>query len=151
MGLEIIKKVIEVLSRYHIYFVVGIVNTIVAVTLREITGIFLDGYDFGYTISIVISYVAALALCFYLHDRFTFANQHKPKARHSERKITSFIATYFLGMGLTVVFSLGFRQIFQVYNMALVNLHDTMAFVVAALLTSVVTYLINKLFVFKET
>jgi putative flippase GtrA len=141
------RKFLNVFSRYPVYFVVGGFVTLVSIVLRDMIGRFLQGSDGGYVMSVAIVYAVGLILSYFLQSRFTFQTQKK-KTRSFKYKFTYYTLVQLVGMGVTIVSSLLIRYLLFPLTI-LAQFRDTIAFVIASLIASVVTYGVSKIYIFK--
>jgi len=94
---------------------------------------------FAYTVGILVSFI--------LHSYFTFPKSIK--LRKSKSKIIIFFyANQSFGMGLTILLSLLIRRGLSPINI-FTKFDTTIAFSMAAILTSIATYIINKKKIFR--
>ncbi|WP_287128050.1 GtrA family protein [Candidatus Cyanaurora vandensis] len=135
-------------ASYPSYFLVGICSATVSITTRELVGRLVgDRATAGYVFSMLVAYGLGTGTSYLLNRRYTFGGKMKsgPALR---REQFLFGATALTGMGVTVVLSLGLREILRSFPYPAA--HNTLAFALAALTTSVFTYLFNKFFTFKD-
>lgn len=142
----IIKKK-HLFSSYPTYFTVGLFNTIFTIGLREIIEVYIDSEELlGYIISIVFAYTVGILVSFALHSYLTFAKSRKYSKKFLKRFVY-FYGNQSLGMVLTIGLSLLIRETLELTQIS-TKFENTIAFSMAAILTSIVTYVINKLFIF---
>jgi putative flippase GtrA len=141
------RKFLNVFSRYPTYFIVGGGVTLVVVILRDIIGRFLNKSAWEYVLSIIAVYTIGIILSYVFQSRFTFTDQHKQK-RSFKYKFTSYTLVQLVGMGVTIGFSLVFRWLLFPITV-LSQVRDTIAFILASLIASVVTYTVSKMHIFK--
>ncbi|NMF60557.1 GtrA family protein [Pseudanabaena yagii] len=142
------SKFFNIFSRYPIYFIVGGFVTLVTIVLRDFIGRFLYGSAWEYVMSIAIVYVVGTILSYFLQSRFTFKD-NKKKTRSFKYKFSYYTVVQLLGMGVTIVFSLLIRYLLFPITI-LAQFRDTIAFIIASLIASIVTYGISKVYIFKE-
>jgi putative flippase GtrA len=134
----------KLLDRYPAYFMVGTFAAAVTIGLREIVGRILgDDQPIGYGISMVVGYSIGIMISYTLQRRFTFT-----QARNNTSEQLKFIGTALFGMALTIALAYGLQLGLQ-FVPFFPQFHKTLAFTGGALLTSFVTYFINKKFTFK--
>lgn len=142
------RKFINIFSRYPIYFIVGGFVTLVTIVLRDAIGRFLQGSAWEYIISIAIVYTVGIVLSYFLQSHFTFKT-NKNNSRSFKYKFTYYTIVQLVGMGVTIVFSLLIRYL--LFPLTIVSqFRDTVAFIIASLAASIVTYGVSKIFIFKE-
>lgn len=136
-------NIIKIFSRYPIYFLVGGGVTLFIVFLRGIIGLIInDQSDAKYIASIIIAYLIGIVISFFAHKSITF----KSKNKISITETSKFVLTHLFGMVGTLFISIKLRQIFD--DLIPIDLSKTIAFAVAALIISVITYIIKKYLVF---
>jgi putative flippase GtrA len=136
------------LAQYRRFFLVGTVVGLLAIALRELIAAALPAdTPLFYSISVIVVYVFGILLSYVLQHRFTF----KVDLGTSDwRRLTSFIAVALIGalttwlLSLIFRYELGFDRIFGL-------LSGSIAFGVAALSSSVLTYALNALVVFRRS
>ena len=133
--------------QYRRFFLVGTVVGLLAIALRELIAAALPAdTPLFYSISVIVVYVFGIVLSYVLQHRFTFKVS---LGNSSWRRLGSFIAVALLGalttwlLSLVFRYELGFDRIFG-------QLSGSMAFAVAAVTSSVLTYTLNALFVFRR-
>lgn len=141
------SKLINVFSRYPTYFIVGGCVTLIVVILRDIIGRLLNKSAWEYVLSIIAVYTIGIILSYVCQSRFTFTTQQKHK-RSFKYKFTSYTIVQLVGMGVTITFSLLFRWLLFPFTI-LAGVRDTIAFIIASLIASVVTYTVSKMHIFK--
>ena len=141
------RKFLNIFSRYPVYFVVGGFVTLVSIVLRDVIGRFLEGSTGEYVMSVAIVYVIGLGLSYFLQSRFTFQSQKK-QTRSFKYKFTYYTLVQLVGMGVTIASSLLIRYLLFPFTI-LAPFRDTIAFVIASLIASVVTYGFSKIYIFK--
>jgi putative flippase GtrA len=141
------RKIRNIFSRYPTYFIVGGGVTLVVVILRDIVGRFLNKSAWEYVLSIIAVYTIGIILSYVFQSRFTFASQQK-QPRSFKYKFTSYTIAQLVGMGVTIGFSLLFRWLLLPITI-LAQVRDTIAFIMASLIASVVTYTVSKMHIFK--
>jgi len=133
--------------QYRRFFLVGTVVGLLAIALRELIAAALPAdTPLFYSISVIVVYVFGIVLSYVLQHRFTF----KVSLGNSNwRRLASFIAVALIGalttwlLSLVFRYELGFDRIFG-------HLSGSMAFAVAAVTSSVLTYTLNALLVFRR-
>ena len=142
------RKFINIFSRYPIYFIVGGFVTLVTIVLRDAISRFLQGSAWEYMISIAIVYTVGIVLSYFLQSRFTFKTNIN-NSRSFKSKFTYYTMVQLVGMGVTIVFSLLIRYL--LFPLTIISqFRDTIAFIIASLIASIVTYGVSKIFIFKE-
>jgi putative flippase GtrA len=146
-------KLLKVFHKYPTYFVVGSFVTFITIILRDIIGRFFSPYSFGYVLSIVAVYPVGIGLSYILQSRLTFQVK-KYNSRENASRFFLFIATHLLGLILTIFLSIIFRYLMQLSypNISLLKIisRDSFAYIIAVLITSIMTYIINKKVTFKK-
>jgi putative flippase GtrA len=126
---------------------VGGCVTLFVIILRDIISRFLKQSAGEYVLSITAVYTVGIILSYIFQSRFTF----KPKKKYTRSFKYRFIyytGVQLAGMGVTIVFSLLFRWLLLPVSI-LAAFRDTIAFAIASLAASVVTYTTSKLHIFK--
>ena len=142
------RKFINIFSRYPIYFIVGSFVTLVTIILRDVVGRFLHGSAWEYIISIAIVYTVGIVLSYFLQSHFTFKT-NKNHSHSFKYKFSYYTMVQLVGMGVTIVSSLLIRYL--LFSLTTVSqFRDTIAFVIASLIASIVTYGVSKIYIFKE-
>ncbi len=149
-------KLFEALGNYPVYFLVGSFSAAVSISTREVVGHSIgDQATAGYMISMVVAYALGIVVSYTLNRRFTFKPKTTGQAQRREQFL--FVATALLGMGITIGLSLSLRHLLEFLpflpdwpNTRFEHYRNTLAFAIAALTTSVVTYTLNKRFTFHE-
>jgi putative flippase GtrA len=142
------RKLIDLFGKYPSYFIVGGFVTAVVIILRHMLGEFLQRSPEEFVISIVAVYSVGIILSYILQSRFTFQTQ-KTQTRSFKYKFVSYVAVQLAGMGVTIAFSLLIRYLLLPSPIP-IKLRDTIAFIIASLIASVVTYTVSKIHIFKE-
>ncbi|WP_218081007.1 GtrA family protein [Anthocerotibacter panamensis] len=141
------RKRLAPFANYPTYFVVGTSIALFTIGVRQVLGWCLgDSHALGYILSMVVAYSLGIILSYIFQRRFTFT---KRRGRTPGLERVLYVGTALLGMLLTVVFSLGLHSFLALVPI-LPEVHNNLAFAVAALATSVITYLINKFITFTE-
>jgi putative flippase GtrA len=126
------RKLTNLLGKYPTYFIVGGFVTSVVIILRHIIGGFLQRSPEGFVISIVAVYAVGIILSYILQSRFTFQTQ-KTQTRSFKYKFLAYVTVQLL---LPWPISIKFQ--------------DTIAFIIASFITSVATYTVSKMHIFKQ-
>lgn len=135
------------LGQYGLYVLVGVAVGLVTVVLREIFSRTLTGDSaLGYSVSVVSAYGVGILLSFFLQRRVTFA-QGPTDARAGDLALFGMVAI--AGAVLTWTLAMVFRYALQFDHWFGVH-GATAAFVLAAILASVLTYSINATVVFRH-
>ncbi len=141
------RKLTNLFGKYPTYFIVGGFVTAVTIILRHMIGGFLQRSPEEFAISIVAVYTVGIILSYFLQSRFTFQTQ-KTQTRSFKYKFLSYVAVQLAGMGVTIALSLLIRYLLLPVAIP-IKLVDTIAFVIASLIASVVTYTASKIHIFK--
>jgi len=130
------------------YFLAGLGSAAVSISVRELVGRGVgDQQTQGYVFSIFVAYLLGTLTSYILNRRFTFTEKAKTiLALRRERFWFAMVAL--AGMGLTTVLAVGLRWILD-WSPLFPVFHSTLAFIVAALITSVFTFLFNQFFTFR--
>jgi putative flippase GtrA len=142
------RKLIDLFGKYPTYFIVGSFVTAVTVILRHTIGEFLQRSAEEFAISIVAVSAIGIVLSYILQSRFTFQTQ-KTQTRSFRYKFVSYVAVQLAGMGVTIAFSLLIRYLLLPSPIP-IKLRDTIAFIIASLIASAITYTVSKIHIFKE-
>ncbi|NJL43133.1 MAG: GtrA family protein [Pseudanabaena sp. SU_2_4] len=142
------RKLIDLFGKYPIYFLVGGFVTAVTIILFDIIGRLLQRSAKELMISIVAVYTVGIVLSYILQSRFTFQTQ-KTQTRSFKYKFLSYVAVQLAGMGVTIALILPIRYLLFALPTLPVS-RDTIAFAIASLIASVVTYTVSKMHIFKE-
>jgi len=138
-------KLPNALDRYPSYFVIGSSIAAATIGLREVLGrAWGEQNPIVFNLSMVTAYGAGIIVSYVLQRRFTF----KKLAQNPWLERVKYLGTALLGMGLTIIFANGIKWGLDFIPL-LIELHRTLAFGSAALLTSFVTYFVNKRFTFR--
>jgi len=129
------------LSTYPLYFAVGSLCAGVTLTVRAGIGHLVGDLLPGYILSMVAAYGVGTVLSYTLNRRFTF--QHKGRIA---RQFLTFVGVSLLGMGISILASLVIREGLA---LAQIPFRENIAFAIALLATSVVTYTINRAITFR--
>lgn len=135
--------------RYCRYFVIGAIVGVLAVLARE--GIMLlvaNDTPAYYAASVVIVYVGGVLASYYGHRRVTFGDI--VHSRSTADALGRFTVIAVFGLVMTTLLSLFFRYAIPMTGIA-ETYKPTLAFVLAALITSVATFLLNAVFTFAGT
>ncbi|WP_019498617.1 GtrA family protein [Pseudanabaena sp. PCC 6802] len=141
------RKFTNIFSRYPTYFIVGCCVTLVTIILRDIIGRFFKESVWEFVLSIIIVYLIGIPLSYVCQSRFTFTN-HQKQSRSFKYKFTSYTIVYLVGMGSAILLSLLFDRLLFPLPI-LPRVRQTIAFIIASLITSVVTYTVSKMHIFK--
>lgn len=133
------------LFSYLRYAALGTVVGITVVLLREVLALFLPDQPIWYVFGIMVVYVVGIALSFQLQRRYTFS-----RGGHESLVIafTQFGMVSIVGAVLVGMLSFGIRYGLDLDRIT-GSFAPTIAFVVAALLASVATFLLNARWVFR--
>jgi putative flippase GtrA len=133
------------LAQYARFLIVGAFVGIVTIGCRELIGDLLSADTRGnYSVSIVFAYAVGISLSFLLNHRFTFGQAGN---RRSWRKFLRFTVIAFVGLAST--WALSFLLRYGAHLDALLGpMARLAAFATATLLSSLLTYPLNSLFVF---
>lgn len=142
------RKFFNVFSKYPAYFIVGGFVTLITIVIRDLIGKFLYRSELEYILSIVIVYSFGIVLSYFLQSRFTFKTQAK-QIRSFKYKFSSYTVIQIVGMGVTIGSSLLFRHLLS-STTVIAQFRDTIAFIIASLIASVVTYTVSRMHIFKE-
>jgi putative flippase GtrA len=133
------------LEQYGRFFIVGTIVGLLAIALRELIAAVLPAdTPKYYSISIIAVYVFGILLSYVLQHRITFRESIEES---TWRRLTSFIAVALIGalttwlLSLSLRYGVGFDNIFG-------RLSGSLAFAIAAVSSSVLTYVLNALIVF---
>jgi putative flippase GtrA len=135
------------LSEYGRFVVVGAVVGLLAIALRELIAVTLPAdTPTYYSISVIAVYVFGIVLSYVLQHRITF---RVSLGESNWRVLISFVGVALIGalatwlLALLLRYGLAFDRIFG-------RLSGSLAFAVAAVSASTVTYALNALFVFRR-
>ncbi|WP_426417214.1 GtrA family protein [Aestuariirhabdus sp. LZHN29] len=136
------------LPRFARYLIVGSVVGISAVLFRELLALLMPAQHTGYYLfTVVVTYAVAIVASYLLQRLFTFNYEVIDSHR---RVFVSYIVVALIGGSVTSMLSVGVRALLLDVG-PLAHFADTLAFIVGALGASVVTYLLNLLWVFRRT
>jgi putative flippase GtrA len=128
-------------------FVGGFVG-VVTVACREVIGHILHAdTPRAYSLSVVVAYAVGLVLSFLINHRFTY---NRSAAQRNWRKFAQFVVVALIGMLITWALSLALRYGLQL-DALIGPVAKPVAFAIAALLSSTLTYPLNSWFVFGES
>jgi putative flippase GtrA len=142
------RKLIDLFGKYPTYFIVGGFVTAVTIILFDIIGRLLQRSAKELMISIVAVYTVGIVLSYILQSRFTFQTQ-KTQTRSFKYKFLSYVAVQLAGMGVTISLILPIRYLLFTLPTLPIS-RDTIAFAIASLIASIVTYTVSKMHIFKE-
>jgi len=130
------------------YFLAGLGSAAVSISVRELVGRGVgDAQTQGYVLSIFVAYVLGTVTSYVLNRRFTFTEKANSLLAVRRERFW-FAMTALAGMGLTTVLAVGLRWVLDLSPL-FPALHSTLAFIIAALITSVFTFLFNQFFTFR--
>jgi putative flippase GtrA len=135
------------IAQYVRFLVVGASVGLITVGFREVIGRLL-GVDtaFHYSVSVIVAYALGVVLSFLINQRVTF---EAISGSHQWRMFFRFIAIALLGLVMTWLLSIAVR-----YGIRLDDLTGRFAaalsFGTAAFLSSLITYPLNALLVFRK-
>jgi putative flippase GtrA len=141
------RKFLNIFSRYPTYFIVGGGVTLVVVILRDIIGRLFKQSAWEFVLSIIIVYPFGVILSYICQSRFTFTNQ-RMRLRSFKYEFTTYTIVQLVGMGTAIVFSLLFDWLLSPLPIS-PKIRNTIAFIIASLIASVVTYTVSKMHIFK--
>ncbi|MGA9382917.1 MAG: GtrA family protein, partial [Phormidium sp.] len=103
-----VKKFLQVFSRYPTYLIVGGCVTLATILLRSLIGLLIkDDSTAKYLSSIILTYIIGIYLSFVAHKSITF----KVKDNVSTSQTLKFIAIHIVGMVITLFCSIKLREI----------------------------------------
>jgi len=133
-------------DQYRRFFLVGTVVGLLAIALRELIAAALPAdTPLFYSISVVVVYVFGILASYVLQHRFTF---EVSLTKSDRRRFMTFIGVSLIGAVATWLLALVFRYelgVDQVFG----QLSGSMAFAAAAVSSSILTYTLNALLVFR--
>ncbi|MDI9640272.1 GtrA family protein [Oscillatoria amoena NRMC-F 0135] len=145
MQIRKLKVLLKGFSRYPLYFVIGGIISLFVIVLREFLERFIStASTSGYSLSVIVAYGVGNLLSFVLHSKITFYTPYQQTLKQKLKQLLAFGANCLLSLVLTVVFSVGIRQFLFLFfpSEGWIN---TLAFGSAAIGTSMITYLLNKM------
>lgn len=149
MYVQKIQQLLKSFSQYPLYFIIGGLISLFVIILRECLDRLISIESTrNYSASVILAYLIGIFMSFVLHSRITFYSDRPLTSHQKVKQITSFFSNSLLSLVLTLLLSLIFRKILFLLPIP-GNWINTLAFSFAALLTSIVTYLINKTIVFR--
>jgi putative flippase GtrA len=132
--------------RYCRYFVIGAIVGVLAIVAREAIMILLaKDTPAYYAGSVVVVYVGGILASYFGHHWITFGDIER--SRSTAQALGRFAVIAVFGLVMTTLLSLFFRYAVPVTGVA-EKFKPTLAFVAAALITSVATFLLNSTFTF---
>jgi len=137
------------LKEYLIYFFVGSFVGIIAVLVRELIAFLTKDTPVFYFISVITVYFFGILLSFFMHKRITYRiiTTDDLKEKKQKANFGNFTLIALLGMLLTGIFSLLLR--YGLHFDSFVGIYaGAVAFILAAILTSVITYFLHSHFSF---
>lgn len=135
--------------RYCRYFVIGTIVGVLAIVAREAIMILLaKDTPAYYASSVVVVYVGGIFASYFGHHWVTFGDIERSRTTADALGRFAIIAVF--GLIMTTLLSLFFRYAIPVAGVA-ERYKPTLAFVAAALITSVATFLLNSTFTFTRT
>lgn len=135
------------LVQYGRFFIVGTVVGLSAIGLRELIAIALPSdTPLYYSLSVLIVYVLGVLASYVLHHGFTFQSS---RDLHSVTVFLPFVVVAFVGAASTWALSVFFRYGLE-FGELFGRLGGAAAFALAATLSSVFTYMLNALLVFRH-
>jgi putative flippase GtrA len=135
------------LTQYVRFLVSGAVVAVITIACRELIGSLL-GADTAlyYSVSVVLAYAIGIVLSFVINQRFTFQTT---AASRDWSKFLVFVGIALAGMASTWALSLTLRYGLGL-EAALGDISAGVAFALAALLSSALTYPLSALLVFRR-
>ena len=134
-------------STYSRYAAVGAIVGGVTVAIREALAAVLPAdTPVYYSSSVLLAYTVGIVLSYYGHRRFTFGGQ--PLANLGVFTLSLFTLIALLGMALVAALSMAIRYGFGADQM-LGRYGAGVAFTLATLLVSILTYALNSLYTFR--
>ncbi len=133
------------LGQYARFLIIGALVGVVSVGCRELTGYLLAADTAGsYSVSVAVAYTVGIVLSFLLNRRFTFGGDDGSRnwrifSRSAAIAVVGLVATWLLALVLRYGTHLDAR---------IGSAAKLVAFVAAALLSSLLTYPLNARFVF---
>jgi len=135
------------ISQYARFAGVGAFVGVFTIGVRSLVGYLLTtDTRVNYSISVVLAYAAGIVLSYALNHRLTFRNSNRPG---SVKKFLLFVSVALVGLASTWLLSITLRYggpLHLVFGSAAA----TVAFAVATVLSSLLTYPLNAVFVFRE-
>lgn len=143
------QQFLKSFGQYPLYFIIGGLISIFVIIVRECLDRLIPIESTRtYSASVILAYLIGILMSFVLHSRITFYSAQPLTSRQKIKQITSFFSNSLLSLVLTLLVSLVLRKLLLLLPIP-GNWGNTLAFGFAALLTSIVTYLINKIIVFR--
>ena len=134
--------------QYARFLATGAAVAVVTIGCRELIGLVLGGDDaVRYSISVILAYAIGIAISFWGNRRFTF---QQLAAEQTGTKFAMFVVVALIGMLSTWLLSLALRYGLRLERFIGKPSSASVAFATAALLSSLITYPLNALFVFSK-
>ncbi|MBB6732280.1 GtrA family protein [Cohnella zeiphila] len=141
-----VKGIFGEYTKYLKYLMVGAASGIITVAAREVFQYFLNNSSvFSYVISVALAYIIGICVSYILNSHLTFNNKIKST---NFRLVVNFFVVSGIGFLSTTILSLLIRYLLS--RIAIISFADTASFVIGTLITSILTYSLNSLFVFKK-
>ncbi|MGG6269262.1 GtrA family protein [Leptolyngbya sp. AN03gr2] len=139
-------KLFKIFAQYPVYLFVGAGVTLLTVLVRSLIGFLIqDDTTAKYIASIVLSYIVGILLSYFAHRTITFRDQ----AQFSLAQTLKFVGAHLLGMILSLFISIHLRAYLLDAWMP-IEISKLLAFTIAALIVSIVTFLLKKYVVFEK-
>lgn len=134
-------------SQYFSYLIIGgVVGLITLLSQRCIAWFLSSNAIFYYMVSVLLAYLLGIFINFTLQKKFTFFSI--PIQSKRKRQILRFFLVAIIGSFVTVVLAAMFKYE-MCFSVLFGGLSGTIAFALASILVSVLTYSLNSKFVFK--
>ncbi|NES98127.1 MAG: hypothetical protein F6K32_23635 [Desertifilum sp. SIO1I2] len=145
MRIRQLKVLLKGFSRYPLYFLIGGIISLFVIVLREFLERFIStASTSGYSLSVIVAYGIGNLLSFILHSNITFYTPYKQTIKQKIKQLLAFVANSVLSLILTIILSVTIRQLlFLLFPSG--GWINTLAFGSAAIGTSIITYLLNKM------
>lgn len=136
-------------KQYYRYLMISTFTGIATVVIRHFFAMLLPAdLPKYYMLSIIFAYAFGIVLNFFLQKSFTFTTEKQPLHRKKVAFISFVIVAIFgavatLGIAIFIRYTLRLDLIFNQYS-------ATIAFVIAAVISSILSYVLNAKIVFAE-
>jgi len=130
------------LDQYGRYFVIGGLVGVMTLLLREGIARITGDTPSRYLLSVLAAYAIGILVSFLLHKHLTFRERLATPAHPLHSALLRFTLIALIGMALTGGLAVGVRYLL-VLDAIFFAYSGAVAFVIASLLTSVVTYVLN--------
>lgn len=132
------------LYQYFRFCVVGGIVGLLALGAMALAELLLPATRVVYVVEVLVVYAVGVVLSYLLQKRFTFA---VPRSERKAAQFHRFVAIALLGAALTTGLSFALKYFFR-WPESLAGFSGSLSFALACLLTSLLTFFLNRQWVF---